>query len=71
MSDYKAVYKNVGTTPRTYDQAFNTADYATALWKCETANEKGIRLIISWAVVVAVIIGILFSVYALLMIIGG
>jgi hypothetical protein len=29
--------------PRTLDEAFKTADYATPIWRCETENDKGLR----------------------------
>jgi hypothetical protein len=50
MNNYKSVYKNVGTTPRTLDDAFKTADYATPIWRCETDTEKGIKFFIDMVV---------------------
>lgn len=70
MSDYKSVYKNTGLTPRTFDQAYKTADYATALWKCETPNEKSFRLLFT-LVVAGFMVGLIaFSLYALMMFVG-
>lgn len=67
MSDYKQVYKNTGLTPRTFDQAYKTADYATALWRCETPNEKSIKLLFN-LVMVGFMLGLItFSLYALMM----
>jgi len=71
MTDYKQVYKNTGLTPRTYDQAFKTADYATALWKCETPNEKAVRLLFSWVVASLMIAFIFSSLYALFFMFAG
>ena len=31
---YKQVHKNVGMTPRTLNQAYKNADYATPIWRC-------------------------------------
>lgn len=33
MNDYKAVYKNTGTTPRTLGEAYRNADYATPVYR--------------------------------------
>lgn len=70
MADYKQVYKNTGLTPRTFDQAFKTADYATALWRCETPNEKSFRLLFTWAVAILMVGLIVFSLYALITFVG-
>jgi hypothetical protein len=50
MQQYESVYKNVGTTPRTSDEAFKTADYATPIWRCETENENGLKFFINMLV---------------------
>ena len=71
MTDYKQVYKNTGLTPRTYDQAYKTADYAIALWKCETPNQKAIRLGLTWVVASVMIAFIFFSLYALFFMFAG
>jgi hypothetical protein len=42
-NDYKQVYKNLHPTPRSLDEAFKTADYATPIWRCETDTQKGVR----------------------------
>ena len=47
MKNYESVYKNVGTTPRTSDEAFKTATYATPIWRCETENENGLKFFIN------------------------
>jgi hypothetical protein len=46
MQQYESVHKNVGMTPRTIDEAFKTADYATPIWRCESDTEKGIKFFI-------------------------
>ena len=28
-----------------FDEAFNTANYATGMWKCETDNERAINML--------------------------
>ena len=33
MNDYKSIYKNSGTTPRTTDQAYKNAEYATPIYR--------------------------------------
>ena len=33
MNQYESVYKNTGTTPRTLDQAYKNADYATPIYR--------------------------------------
>ena len=40
MNDYKSVYKNSGMLPRTADEAFKTADYATPIWRCEDDTDR-------------------------------
>ena len=50
MKNYESVYKNVGTTPRTADEAFKTADYATPIWRCETDTQKGIKFLIDMVI---------------------
>jgi hypothetical protein len=50
MQEYKSVQKNVGTTPRTTDEAFKTADYATPIWRCESDTEKGIKFVVDMVV---------------------
>jgi hypothetical protein len=50
MNNYKSVYKNVGTTPRTLDEAFKTADYATPIWRCESDTDKGMKFLVDMVV---------------------
>lgn len=45
-NNYESVYKNVGTTPRTMNEAFKNADYATPIWRCETENENGFKFFV-------------------------
>lgn len=70
-NDYKQIYKNTGLVPRTYDQAYNTPDYATGFWKCETPNKKAIKLLISWVVAITMVGLIMFSLYALVYMFSG
>lgn len=46
MDNYDSVYKNTGTVPRTMNEAFKTADYATPIWRCETENENGFKFFV-------------------------
>jgi hypothetical protein len=50
MNNYKSVYKNVGTTPRSVDEAFKTADYATPIWRCENDTDRGIKFLIDMVI---------------------
>ena len=70
-NDYKAVYKNTGLTARTYDQAYNTPDYAISIWKCETDNKRAIKSLLTWAVASLMIVFIFSSVYALIYMFAG
>jgi hypothetical protein len=35
-NQYKAVYKNTGTTPRSMNEAYKNADYATPIYQFKT-----------------------------------
>lgn len=48
-------YKIVGKTYSSVSEAFKDADYATAIWRCETENQRGWRMVRGW---VAVLLGI-------------
>jgi hypothetical protein len=64
MNNYKSVYKNVGATPRSVDEAFKTADYATPIWRCETDTEKGIKFFVGMVVGMLVVASPLLLVYS-------
>lgn len=49
-NDYRQVYKNLHATPRSLDEAFKTADYATPIWRCETDTQKGIKFFVEMVV---------------------
>ena len=70
-NDYKQIYKNTGLLPRTYDQAYKTADYATAFWKCETDNRRAIKLLFTWVVAIAMLGFIFSSFYGLFVLLGN
>jgi hypothetical protein len=36
-------YRRYTHAPRTYDEAYKTATYATAMWKCRTENQRGVE----------------------------
>lgn len=57
MNQYEAVYKNTGTTPRTMNQAYKNADYATPMWRCETENENGFKFFVDM-VLGAIMVGL-------------
>ena len=64
MQQYETVYKNVGTTPRTSDEAFKTADYATPIWRCETDTDKGIKFLVDMVVGMVMVAVPLVAVYS-------
>ena len=45
MNDYKQVLKNVTPVARTLSEANRDADYATPIWRCETEQKSGMRLL--------------------------
>jgi hypothetical protein len=45
MNDYKQVLKNVSPVARTLSEANKDADYATPIWRCETEQKSGMRLL--------------------------
>jgi hypothetical protein len=64
MNNYKSVYKNVGTTPRSLDEAFKTADYATPIWRCESDTDKGIKFFVNMVVGMLMVALPLVAVYS-------
>jgi hypothetical protein len=44
-ADYKQVLKNVTPVARTLSEANRDADYATPIWRCETEQKSGMRLL--------------------------
>jgi hypothetical protein len=48
-------YRRYTHTPRSFDEAYNTASHATPIWRCETVNEAWWR-VNSWWIVTAIII---------------
>ena len=50
MNNYETVYKNVSKLPRTIDEAFKTADYATPIWRCENDTDRGIKFLIDMVI---------------------
>jgi hypothetical protein len=51
MRIYRGVdaHKEVGRTYSSASEAFKDADYATAIWRCESENEYGWRVLKAWA----------------------
>lgn len=56
-------YRRYTHAARTYDEAFKTADYSTAVWRCETENEKWARDNSWWIVFAFAIIMMTFIIY--------
>jgi hypothetical protein len=44
-ADYKQILKNVSPVARTLSEANRDADYATPIWRCETEQKSGMRLL--------------------------
>lgn len=51
-------YRRYTTTARSVDEAFKTADYATAMWKCESDSERTWRLLKEISLLAVVILAI-------------
>jgi hypothetical protein len=64
MKNYETVYKNVSKLPRSTDEAFKTADYATPIWRCETDTEKGVKFFVNMVVGMLVVALPLLLVYS-------
>jgi hypothetical protein len=41
----RTIYKNVTPLARTLSEANRDADYATPIWRCETEQKSGMRLL--------------------------
>ena len=55
MKSYRGVdvYKEVGRTYSSASEAFKDADYATAIWRCESEHEYGWRVLKGWVAVLS------------------
>lgn len=60
-------YRRYTHASRTYDEAFRTADYSTAIWRCETENEKWIRDNSWWLALFAAAAMLAFIIYPTLL----
>lgn len=49
--DFVMRHVRTQTTPRTQSEAFRDADYGTAIWRCETTNERAMNGLL-WIVTV-------------------
>lgn len=45
MFNERTIYKNVSPLARTLSEANKDADYATPIWRCETEQKSGMRLL--------------------------
>ena len=45
MFNERTIYKNVSPIARTLSEANKDADYATPIWRCETEQKSGMRLL--------------------------
>jgi hypothetical protein len=45
MFNERTIYKNVSPIARTLSEANKDADYATPIWRCETEQRSGMRLL--------------------------
>jgi hypothetical protein len=64
MNNYETVYKNVSKLPRTIDEAFKTADYATPIWRCENDTDRGIKFFVNMLVGMVMVAVPLVAVYS-------
>lgn len=53
-------YRRFTHYPRTASEAYKDAEYATAIWRCETENESSIKKVANWVVPVAIFVAIIF-----------
>ena len=71
MNDYKSVYKNTGTTPRTIGEAYHTPDYAYPIQRFKSEYDDAKEFVIGFAQVSVVItlLGLIaYAVYSLFVI---
>ena len=71
MNDYKSVYKNTGTTPRTIGEAYHTPDYAYPIQRFKSEYDDAKEFVIGFvqvSVVIALLGLIAYAVYSLFVI---
>ena len=71
MNDYKSVYKNTGTTPRTIGEAYHTPDYAYPIQRFKSEYDDAKEFVIGFvqvSVVIALLGLIAYSLYSLFVI---
>jgi hypothetical protein len=56
-------YHRYTHAPRSLDQAFKTADYATPIWRCETEQEKGLSNMAMWMIPISMLVLFAFVIY--------
>lgn len=60
-------YRRFTRTARTFDEAYNTADYATPIWRCETHSEKWSRDNAGWMIAIGSVVLFAFLIYPTLL----
>ena len=71
MNDYKSVYKNTGTTPRTIGEAYHTPDYAYPIQRFKSEYDDAKEFVIGFvqvSVVITLLGLIAYAVYSLFVI---
>ena len=71
MNDYKSVYKNTGTTPRTIGEAYHTPDYAYPIQRFKSEYDDAKEFVIGFvqvSVVITLLGLIAYSLYSLFVI---
>ena len=69
MNNYKQVYKNTGTVPRTMGEAYRNADYATPIHRYDTEHDDAVRFLKDFGISVVVLglLGVFFySIYLII-----
>lgn len=56
-------YRKHTHLPRSYDEAYRTADYYTPIWRCETENEAWWRKNNWWVISITLVLLLVYMVY--------
>ena len=66
MNDYKQVYKNTGTTPRTLNDAYRGADYAYPVQRFKSEYDDFKEFVTGmalWAVIMGFAFVVMYGIY--------